>query len=59
MDVKEDDCIQEAKKWFNNVDESKIRDWLKSGNAGRFVSDQVARDRALDLVKSAAVITQE
>ncbi len=59
IDVKEEDSINEAKKWFNNVDESKIRDWLKSGNAGRFVTEQVARDRALELVKGAAVITQE
>ena len=59
IDVKEEDSINEAKKWFTNVDESKIRDWLKSGNAGKFVSDQVARDRALDLIKAAAIITQE
>jgi len=59
VEVGEDDAVNEAKKWFNHVDESKIRAWLKQGNAGQFVGDQVARDRALAAIKAAAKITQE
>ena len=59
VEVAEDDAVNEAKKWFTHVDESKIRDWLKQGNAGQFVGDQVARDRALLAIKAAAKISQE
>lgn len=58
ISVTEDDSVNEAKKWFSNVDETKIREWLKSGNAGAFVGDQVARDRAIEVIKAAAKITE-
>ncbi|MCL2325920.1 MAG: trigger factor [Proteobacteria bacterium] len=59
ISVSEDDKINEARKWFQNIDEGKISSWLNNGSAGRFVGDQVARDRALEIIKAAAKITQE
>lgn len=56
IEVSEEDTIAEAKKWFQGMDETKIKAWLKTNNANAFVGDQVKRDRALEIVKSAAVI---
>lgn len=56
IEVSEDDTIAEAKKWFRNIDESKVKQWLKTNNAADFVGAQVKRDRALEIIKSAAVI---
>ena len=58
IEVSEDDTINEAKKWFQNIDENKLRNWLKTNNAAEFVGDQVKRDRALEIVKNAANISE-
>ena len=59
IEVSEDDTVAEAKKWFQHLDESKVNNWLKTNNAAQFVGDQVKRDRALEIVKAAAVIKKE
>ena len=41
------------------MDESRIKQWLKTNNASEFVSDQIKRDRALDMLTAAAVIKKE
>lgn len=56
IEVSEDDTIAEAKKWFQHIDESKVKQWLKTNNAADFVGEQVKRDRALEIVKAAATI---
>ena len=42
-----------------NIDESKVKQWLKTNNAAEFVGEQVKRDRALDIIKAAAIIKKE
>ena len=59
IEVSEEDTIAEAKKWFQNIDESKVKQWLKTNNAAEFVGEQVKRDRALDIIKAAATIKKE
>ena len=59
IEVSEEDTIAEAKKWFQNIDESKVKQWLKTNNAAEFVGEQVKRDRALDIIKAAAIIKKE
>ncbi len=59
IEVSEDETLDEAKKWFQNMDESRIKQWLKTNNASEFVSDQIKRDRALDMLTAAAVIKKE
>ena len=56
VEISDDDVMTEAKKWFQHIDESKIAMWLKQNNASQFVGDQVKRDRALEIVKKAAVV---
>ena len=59
IEVSEEDTIAEAKKWFQNIDESKVKQWLKTNNAAEFVGEQVKRDRALDIIKAAEIIKKE
>jgi trigger factor len=58
IEVSEEDTIKEAKEWFQNIDENKLKSWLKTNNAAEFVGDQVKRDRALEIVKNAATINK-
>lgn len=57
IEVSEEDTLKEAIKWFGNVSEDQIKRWLKTNNAAQFVGDQVKRDRALEIVRDAAVVT--
>lgn len=57
IEVSEEDTLKEAIKWFGNVPEDQIKRWLKTNNAAQFVGDQVKRDRALEIVRDAAVVT--
>lgn len=59
IEVNEEDTIAEAKKWFQNMDEGKIKQWLKTNNAAEFVGDQIKRDRALEKVVAAATVKKE
>lgn len=59
IEVSEEDTLDEAKKWFQNMDESRVKQWLKTNNASEFVNEQIKRDRALDMLKAAAVIKKE
>ncbi len=56
IEVTEDEIVTEAKKWFQSVDENRVKQWLKTNNASAFVGDQVKRDRALEVVKAAATV---
>ena len=59
IEVSEADTLDEAKKWFQNMDESRVKQWLKTNNASEFVNDKIKRDRALELLTKAAVIKKE
>ena len=58
IEISDDDTLKEAMKWFQNMDENRVKAWLKTNNASQFVGDQVKRDRAYDIVKDAAKISK-
>ena len=59
IEVSDDDVLAEAKNWFKGMDDNKIKAWLNSNNANKFVGDQVKRDRALKLIVDEAKIAKE
>ena len=59
IEVSDDDVLAEAKNWFKGMADDKIKAWLNSNNANKFVGDQVKRDRALKLIADEAKIAKE
>lgn len=58
-EVKEEEILEEAKKWLPNMSEDKLKHWLKANKASEFIGDQIKRDRALAAVVDSANVKDE
>lgn len=57
LDANEDEIFDEAKKWLGQASDEQIKQWLKQAQAANFVKEQILRNKAFDMVKSATNIS--
>ena len=59
IEVADADIVTEAKKWFPSMSDDKVERWVKNQGASSFIGAQIKRDRALDIIRDAAIIKSE